>query len=117
MSDDGFPIKLKFEINTREHFSVIGFQKYQFSSVSSWAPGSVFITTYAIEELLGTKMRALYQRRKGRDLFDLYVALTILPDIDTKLIVRCFLEYIAHSGLHVSKESFITNVEKKLENK
>jgi len=29
-----------------------------------------------LEELLGTKLRALYQRRKGRDLFDLAVALT-----------------------------------------
>ena len=29
------------------------------------------IRTYNINELLGTKFRALYQRSKGRDLFDL----------------------------------------------
>jgi predicted nucleotidyltransferase component of viral defense system len=27
--------------------------------------------------MLGTKMRALFQRRRGRDLFDLYRALTM----------------------------------------
>ncbi|MFH1831287.1 MAG: nucleotidyl transferase AbiEii/AbiGii toxin family protein [bacterium] len=117
ISDDGFPLKLKIEINTREYFSVVGFQEHQFSSSSSWALGSVMITTYAIEELLGTKMRALYQRRKGRDLFDLYMAITMVPNIDTSLIVRCFLEYMARSGQHVSREDFLKNIEKKLENK
>lgn len=117
ISDDGFPLKLKIEINTREHFSVVGFQKHPFSSSSSWAPGTVMITTYAIEELLGTKMRALYQRRKGRDLFDLYMAITMFPNIDTSLVVRCFLEYMARSGQQVSREDFLKNIEKKLENK
>lgn len=116
-SDEGFPIKLKIEINTREHFSVVGFQKHQFSSSSSWAPGSVMIKTYAIEELLGTKMRALYQRRKGRDLYDLYIAISSLPNIDTNLIVYCFIEYMARSGQHVSREDFLSNIEKKLGNK
>ncbi len=116
ISDDGFPLKLKLEINTREHFSVLGFQKHQFSSSSSWAPGSVMITTYAIEELLGTKMRALYQRRKGGDLYDLYIAFTTISNIDASLIVRCFLEYMSRSAHHVSREIFLANIEKKLEN-
>jgi hypothetical protein len=33
------------------------------------------VTTYSLDELLGTKLRALYQRAKGRDLFDLWAAL------------------------------------------
>ena len=32
--------------------------------------GKCEITTYSLNELLGTKLRALYQRKKGRDLFD-----------------------------------------------
>lgn len=95
----------------------MGFQKSQFSSISSWDPGTVIITTYAIEELLGTKMRALYQRRKGRDLFDLYIAMTTISGINAKMIVHCFLAYMARSNLHVSKKDFIFNIEKKLENK
>jgi predicted nucleotidyltransferase component of viral defense system len=33
------------------------------------------IGTYELKELLGTKLRARYQRKKGRDLFDLAVGL------------------------------------------
>src|SRR5262249_49746215 len=81
-SEDGFPIKVKIEINTREHQCFLGFKEYLFTSNSSWTPGNALITSYAVEELLGTKMRALYQRRKGRDLYDLYVALTTYDNLD-----------------------------------
>lgn len=63
--EEGFPIRLKIEINTREHFSVLGFHNYTFTSNSTYYPGSALIQGYKVEELLGTKMRALYQRRKG----------------------------------------------------
>jgi predicted nucleotidyltransferase component of viral defense system len=89
-SEENIPLRLKFEINTREHFTVMGFQDYPFTSNSSWHSGSVIIKSYAIEELLGTKLRALYQRRKGRDLYDLYTALNILPNIDKWAIIQCF---------------------------
>jgi predicted nucleotidyltransferase component of viral defense system len=36
---------------------------------------SVSVNGYDIHEMLGTKTRALFQRRRGRDLFDLYWAL------------------------------------------
>jgi integrase len=45
------------------------------SADSKWFQGSARIVTYELEESLATKRRALYQRRKGRDLFDLAVAL------------------------------------------
>ena len=42
---------------------------------SGWFTGSADIITYEMDELMATKLRALYQRRKGRDLFDVwYVA-------------------------------------------
>lgn len=40
--------------------------------------GTAEVLTFAPSELLSTKIRALYQRRKGRDLFDLWLALTVL---------------------------------------
>lgn len=43
---------------------------------SDWFTSEVLIPTYELSELLGTKMRALYQRRKGRDLFDIWFAIT-----------------------------------------
>jgi len=42
---------------------------------SQWFEGSAEIPTHPLEELMGTKLRALYQREKGRDLFDLWLAL------------------------------------------
>ncbi len=40
--------------------------------------GTADVLTFAPSELLSTKIRALYQCRKGRDLFDLWLALTEL---------------------------------------
>ena len=37
---------------------------------SRWYSGTAAIATFEFDELLATKLRALYQRRKGRDLFD-----------------------------------------------
>jgi predicted nucleotidyltransferase component of viral defense system len=44
------------------------------------------VPSFGLEELLATKLRALYQRRKGRDLFDLWVALTTLSVDDQSVI-------------------------------
>ncbi len=64
--------KLKIEINTTEHFQVLPFKKVPFSMDSDWFKGTADITTYEMDELIATKLRALYQRRKGRDLFDIW---------------------------------------------
>ena len=66
------PIHLKVEINCKEHFSVLPMQRMPFSVVNKWYNGKCDVLTYQLDELVGTKLRALYQRRKGRDLYDLY---------------------------------------------
>jgi predicted nucleotidyltransferase component of viral defense system len=110
------PIRLKIEINCFEHFSELGLVKVHFSIENSWFSGSCELTTYALEELLGTKLRALYQRKKGRDLFDLYKALTI-TDADPEVIIRCYKRYM---GFSVSQpptyKQFILNMESKMIN-
>jgi len=55
------------------------------------------LTTYEPEELLGTKLRALYQRKKGRDLFDLYTAMQCL-DLDIERIIASYKEYMQATG-------------------
>ena len=77
-SGDTPPLKLrlKIEINAREHFSAFEFRRIPFSVESRWFDGAADILTYELDELLATKMRALYQRKKARDLFD--------PDAGTK---------------------------------
>ncbi len=57
-------LRLKIEINTREHFTIHGFQQHPFAIKSRWFTGNTTILTYSLEELLGTKLRALYQRKK-----------------------------------------------------
>ena len=53
------------------------------------------MVTYAIEELLGTKVRALYQRKKGRDLYDLARAMEYL-EIDLDQVIACFQYYMRY---------------------
>jgi len=89
-------MKLKIETNCREHFSILGWEKKLFNVKSEWFKGECQLTTYKLEELLGTKLRALYQRRKGRDLFDLWKALTT-SDTNPDLIIKCYKEYMKFS--------------------
>ncbi len=86
-------LRLKIEINCREHFSVLGLNEVKHEANSTWFKGDCFIISYELEELLGTKLRALYQRRKGRDLFDLYWALANL-DVDVDKLLTCYREYM-----------------------
>ena len=108
------PMRLKVEIATREHFTVLGFQQVVFSVHSAWFRGSANVLTYAPEELLGTKLRALFQRRKGRDLFDLALALQRLPGLDFPKIVDCFNQYLDHDGRRISRAEFEANLVQKL---
>ena len=57
--------RVKIEINTREHFAVEGFHHVSFAVRSPWYAATTPVTTYVLEELMATKLRALYQRRKG----------------------------------------------------
>jgi predicted nucleotidyltransferase component of viral defense system len=114
-SEDAPPLtlRLKVEINSREHFSVYGIEASRFSVGSRWFEGSCEIPTYHLDELLGTKMRALYQRKKGRDLFDIALALRqagVTPD----LIVSAFSKYMDHGGHKVTRAQFEENLAGKL---
>ncbi len=118
--DSEFPpsirLRLKVEVNTREHFTVHGLQQIPFEVKSSWFEGSCLLTTYRLEELLGTKLRALYQRRKGRDLYDLFVALTREPDLDTDALLHTYREYIQFSvETPPTQREYLLNLEAKMQ--
>ena len=72
------------------------------------------MTTYRLEELLGTKLRALYQRRKGRDLFDLWKALTT-TEVNSELVIKCYIEYMRFSldKPIPTKKQYLMNLEAK----
>lgn len=64
-------------------------QEVPFSVSNKWYNGECHVLTYQLDELVGTKLRALYQRRKGRDLYDLYKALT-LSDVNIAHVLACY---------------------------
>jgi len=107
-------LRLKIEINCREHFTVMGYREIEHTIKNTWANGSCKLVTYAVEEMLGTKLRALYQRKKGRDLFDLYYALSNM-ELNVYSILKCYKEYMAFSvEKPPTKEQFLRNMEEKL---
>ncbi|SMO57936.1 nucleotidyl transferase AbiEii/AbiGii toxin family protein [Gracilimonas mengyeensis] len=79
-----------------------------------WYQGSAEVTTYQPEELIGTKLRALYQRKKGRDLFDLHYAIENL-DLDVDKIIECFHAYMnKEENKAPSAREFEMNLEEKM---
>ena len=107
-------MRLKLEINCKEHFNVLDWTDFPFEIESEWFSGRANIKTYNINELLGTKLRALYQRSKGRDLFDLDYARLHL-ELDAAQIIQCFKEYtmFATGKRPPSKKEFLLNFEEK----
>jgi predicted nucleotidyltransferase component of viral defense system len=109
------PIKLKIEINCREHFHVYDFVTQHFSISNQWFSGECDIITYRLDELVGTKVRALYERRKGRDLFDLYRALQD-NRLNTDNVMTCFLKYMENEGKQPTYSLYTGNMNDKLNN-
>jgi predicted nucleotidyltransferase component of viral defense system len=112
-SEQDIPMKLKVEINCREHFTVLGLKEIDVDVNSSWYKGRATVSTYDIHELLGTKLRALYQRKKGRDLFDMWYAMTQTGAIAEK-IISIWKKYMDEEGHSVSQAEFINNMDKKI---
>ena len=106
-------LRLKVEINTREHFAVLGFARRAFSVESRWYSGRAEIGTFELDELLATKLRALYQRRKGRDLFDLAMGLADGRS-DAGRIAAAFREYMDREGAPVTRAIFGRNLAGKI---
>jgi predicted nucleotidyltransferase component of viral defense system len=106
------PLRLKIEINTREHFTVLGLQTLKMEVASPWFSGTATVQTCQLDELMGTKLRALYQRRKGRDLFDLWLCLS-RKLVDPARVVECFLRYMEHEKHPVSRAQFEQNLHDK----
>ncbi len=106
-------VKVKIEINTREHFAVKGITARALEVVNPWFSGSARVSTYPLNELLGTKLRALYQRRKGRDLFDLAMGLDH-PDADPDALVFVFTRYMAFDRTTITRALFEANMAGKI---
>ena len=110
--------RIKLEINCKEQQSVFPIIEYPFVVKSGWFNGTCDLRTYNIHELLGSKLRALYQRKKGRDLFDIDYARRNM-DLDLDKIIHCFKQYITESTgkKPPSNREFFINLEAKMTDK
>ena len=113
LSQPCFALRLTHEFS-REHFTVLGCVRQTVAVDNPWYSGQAEVVTYSLEELLGMKLRAFYQRKKGRDLFDLSVALSRRPDLDCAKVVDCFQRYMEAAGDRVSRAQFEANLDGKL---
>jgi predicted nucleotidyltransferase component of viral defense system len=93
----------------------MGYKYVPFSVTNDWFSKNTSLKTYHLSELAGTKLRALYQRKKGRDLFDLYKILNFV-DIQYQDIINSYYKYMAFEASSIpSKREYILNVESKLQ--
>ena len=89
--------------------------KMDFSVQNQEYTGSCQVTTYHLDELIGTKLRALYQRRKGRDLFDLYKAISA-GALNSNKVLECYHKYMEFVVDNPpSQKEFLQNMEIKMQ--
>jgi len=107
----GRRLKIKIEINTYERFPSLSLLDKEYVVRSDWYTKTASVKTFQAEELAATKIRALYQRAKGRDLFDLWLMLTLLG-IDSNKVRSAFEIYRPDN---YSPKTAIENLQKKLQ--
>lgn len=113
-SEGDVPMKLKVEINCREHFTVFGLQDMLVNVESDWFTGQATVPTFSLDEMMATKLRAMYQRKKGRDLFDMYHAMTRPGGIDVKRVIEAWKYYLKQEGHEISGKLFLANMDEKM---
>ena len=104
---------LKIEINTREQNNLYKIKKYPFWINCTWYEANTEIHSYEPAELFGTKLRALLQRNKNRDLFDLYQGIEHCS-LDFEKTVRCLEHYLKINDQTISRAEAEQRMLKKL---
>jgi predicted nucleotidyltransferase component of viral defense system len=80
------------------------------------------VCSYDINEMLGTKMRALMQRTQGRDLFDLFHAVQLSEagrtpyPVDSAKAMDAFTWYLEKEGVHLGKNEANALLDARLSN-
>jgi predicted nucleotidyltransferase component of viral defense system len=107
-SEPGANLDVVVEANATERHPHRQIVQIPFAFSHREAVKKASLNGYDLHEMLGTKMRALFQRRRGRDLFDLFWALTqAQPAIDPSLVIESFRHYLEKEGSHAGRDEFI----------
>ncbi len=116
--EPGRMLDIVVEANVTErkpHLSVV---QIPFSFPFRDKPVQTQIKGYDIHEMLGTKLRAMFQRKRGRDLFDLYWALTKSTSaVDPSGIIESFQHYMKQEGTKAGRAEFVGILEAHLKDR
>ena len=115
----GMQLTIEVEVNVSERIPKYPLQTLPFTVLYRGQGLSTNLISYNIDEMLGTKMRALFQRKKGRDLFDLYWALTsqsVMP-VSVQGIVDAFAHYMSDEDTRVPRSEFQAHLQSCLSDK
>jgi predicted nucleotidyltransferase component of viral defense system len=115
--DQSAPIRVKVEISTQERTAYDPARSIPFSVENPWFTGKADIPTFSTAEILATKLRALLQRDKGRDLIDLSHAKTTFGELDSTRVVTILGLYLKDGGQAISRAQAEERMFDKLENK
>lgn len=80
----------------------------------------VMLRSYDLDEMLGTKMRALFQREQGRDLFDLWHAWSLSEGgapsarVQPARVVAAFSDYMRRENTVVARAEYEAELASKL---
>lgn len=96
-------IRLKVEINTAETEAYDPPESVSFEVSNAWFSGAAAVSTFSHEEVLATKLRALLQRDKGRDLLDLADGIDVFRNLNRERLVEHFGRYLQKSGMSISR--------------
>lgn len=102
--------RLKVEISFIERVAIMGRDE-------QILPGYIFedpvvVNTYFLEELTSTKLRALHDRKKGRDIYDLFHIAEF--DLNRAAVRKMVLYYFYRANKVFSYPSFVDNIEQKI---
>jgi len=101
--DRSADLRLKIEINIFETIIYDRPKEFAHQIENPWFSGQADLPSYSNEEMIATKLRAFLQRDKGRDLFDLSHALSVLEGLDVDLIARLFARYLQAQNQRISR--------------
>lgn len=102
--------RLKVEISFIERFAILG--REERALLTSPFDEPAVINTYHLEELTSTKLRALYDRRKGRDIYDLFCITDF--DLNWAAVRKMVLYYFYRANKVFHYPTFVSNVERKI---
>jgi predicted nucleotidyltransferase component of viral defense system len=102
--------RLKLEVSFIERLAIMG--RVEHSPVPSPFDEPLAINTYHVEELTSTKLRALHDRRKCRDIYDLFRIADL--DLNQAAVRKMVLYYFYRANKVFHYPTFVSNLELKI---